>query len=346
MKMETNQNRNNRTLAIHHRKGSLSEHWVQYCEEKNIHYKIVNCYDSDIIAQLEDCYALMWHWHFGDYRAQNFARQLIASVHNKGLKVFPDYNTCWHYDDKVGQKYLLESIGAPIIPTYVFYDKRNALEWTKITSYPKVFKLRGGAGSSNVKLVKSKAAAVSYIKRAFRGGFRSSGKLSNFRQRIWRVRRDRDIHSLIHLLKGIVRIIIPGNNPGLLPVQKGYVYFQDYIPDMNYDIRVVIIHDKAFAMKRWNRKNDFRASGSGIKSYKPQDIDTRFIEAAFNLNKRLNAQSIAFDFALENDEIKVIEISYAFVTRIFPGYWDTDLQWNAGEINIAHLIIDNLLNEK
>src|SRR5690606_41519867 len=60
-----------------------------------------------------------------------FARQLIASLEEMGIHVFPDLNTCWHYDDKVGQKYLLEAIGAPLVPTHIFYDRAAALAWAE-----------------------------------------------------------------------------------------------------------------------------------------------------------------------------------------------------------------------
>lgn len=42
-------------IAIHHSKGSFSERWITYCQKKGIDYKIVNCYESDIINQLKDC---------------------------------------------------------------------------------------------------------------------------------------------------------------------------------------------------------------------------------------------------------------------------------------------------
>ena len=102
-------------IAIHEYAGSFSDRWIKYCDEKKVPYKLVNCYDSDIVSQLEDCQALMWHWNQNDYKAALFARQLTISLEKKGIKVFPDVNTAWHHDDKVGQKYLLEAIGAPLV---------------------------------------------------------------------------------------------------------------------------------------------------------------------------------------------------------------------------------------
>ncbi|MDZ7775701.1 MAG: hypothetical protein U5L09_08955 [Bacteroidales bacterium] len=95
----------------------------------------------------------------------------MFSVQQSGKKAFPDFNTSWHFDDKVGQKYLLESIGAPIVPSYVFYSKKEALDWAHNTTFPKVFKLRGGAGSSNVKLIEKRKQAVKVINKAFGKGF-------------------------------------------------------------------------------------------------------------------------------------------------------------------------------
>lgn len=46
-------------IAIHQIKGSFSDRWIEYCNQNNVQFKIVNCYDSDIIEQLKDCDALM-----------------------------------------------------------------------------------------------------------------------------------------------------------------------------------------------------------------------------------------------------------------------------------------------
>ena len=37
-------------------------------------------------------------------------------------------------------------------------------------------------------------------------------------------------------------------------------------------VRVIVINDKAFAIKRMVRKNDFRASGSGIIEYDKENL--------------------------------------------------------------------------
>ena len=112
-------------LAIHHSKDSFSERWIPYCDEKGIAYKLVNCYANDIVQQLKDCDALLWHHHQGNPRDIIFAKPLLFSLEQSGMKVFPDFNTNWHFDDKLGQKYLFESVNAPLIKSYVFYSKEE-----------------------------------------------------------------------------------------------------------------------------------------------------------------------------------------------------------------------------
>ena len=77
-------------LAIHNRLGSFSDRWIKYCSEHKIDYKIVNCYDSNIIRQFENVDGLLWHWAHFDYKAQIVARQIIASIESMGIKVFPN----------------------------------------------------------------------------------------------------------------------------------------------------------------------------------------------------------------------------------------------------------------
>ena len=299
-------------IAIHDHAGSFSDRWIKYCDENQVPYKLVNCYDSDIVAQLDDCKGLMWHWNQNDYKAALFARQLTISLEKKGIKVFPDVNTAWHYDDKVGQKYLLEAIGAPLVKSYVFYSRQEALDWLDKTTFPKVFKLRGGAGSVNVSLAKTKKKAKRLIKKAFGKGFSHINRFSRLKDRFWVLKRDKNLKAMRGVLAGFARIFIPTEVERFSHNEKGYIYFQDFIPENEYDTRLIVIGNRCFGVRRYCRKGDFRASGSGISSYEPELIDKKCIQSAFDIAKKLKVQSVAFDFIWDNQKPKIVEISYCF----------------------------------
>lgn len=331
-------------IAIHHRENSFSERWISYCEANNIEYIIVNAFDNNIIQQLKGCDILMWHHHHGHFKDVLTAKRILFSLEQSGMKVFPDRNTGWHFDDKVAQKYLLESIEAPIVPSHVFYDKKDAMNWAKKVSYPKVFKLKGGAGSSNVKLVKNENEALKIITKAFGRGFKQFDSLESLYERINKYKRQQA--SLGDVLKGVARLFISPNFSKLQGYEKGYVYFQDFIPNNSFDIRVIVIGDKAFAIKRTVRPNDFRASGSGIIDYDKSGIDLRCLKISFDINSKIGAQCLAYDFIfdLDNNPL-IVEISYGFNIDGYkdcPGFWDRDLNWNQCKFDPYGWMIEQL----
>jgi hypothetical protein len=335
-------------IAIHHNIHSASERWIEYCEQNKIPFKLVDCTSSDIIGQLKDCDGLMWHWGQTDYKSQLFARQLTYSLEKMGKKVYPNSASCWHFDDKVGQKYLLQSLNIPLVPSHVFYTKKEAIEWLKVATFPKVFKLRGGAGSTNVSLVRNRQQAIKKVNTAFGKGFPAISRWNVVKEKSRKLRLKKDMKSLSGLYKSIIRLILPAREKTLLSREKGYVYFQDFIPNNNYDTRLIVIGNKCFGTRRFVRKNDFRASGSGSVDDSPENINIDIVRKAFQISKLLNSQTLAFDFLEEKGNIKVIEISYGFPvipSDGLPGYWDNELKWHEGLFKSQYWMVENFIKE-
>lgn len=332
-------------IGIHHREGSFSERWIEYCEKNSIDYKIVNAFDDDIVNQLLDCNIFMWHHHHANFKDVMVAKKVLFALEYTGIKVFPDFKTGWHFDDKVAQKYLLESIDAPLISSYIFYDKKQALEWVETTKFPKVFKLKGGAGSSNVKLIHSQNEAKKLINIAFGKGFSQFDRIANLQEKIRRFKEGRE--GFKGVLKGIVRLIIPTQFSKYQPPEKGYIYFQDFIPNLDSDIRIQVVGNKACGLKRFVRENDFRASGSGnFVEFNDQNIDKKILKIAFEIKDKLHSQCLTLDFIYKNNEPLIVELSYGFPIKFYDncmGYWDENLVWHEGKFNPQDWIIENLL---
>ena len=330
-------------IAIHSNKGlykrkydhpNFEERWIKYCNENGIEYKIVNAYDTDIVKQLDDCSAFMWNFTQNKIEDQLFAKQLLFSLNAKGMKTFPVVEDSWHFDDKLGQKYLLESLNVPFVRTNAFYSKEVALQWLENETFPKVGKLRGGAGSAQVFLLKNKSQAVRIIKKAFGKGISMHNRFSVFKEkmRLFKIGR-----GYINILKAIYFLIFQSEYSKIHGREKGYVYFQDFIPNNDFDIRIVVVDSKAYAIKRFVRENDFRASGSGNITYKREDFDERCVKIAFDVSKKLKSKSLNYDFIFdENNNPLIVELSYTNKASGYDkceGYWDEDLNWNEGCFN-------------
>lgn len=334
-------------IAIHDRPGSFSDGWIAYCQAHGIPFRRVDCLSSEILGDLADCDALLWHWRHSDQAAQLFARQLALALAKTGIRMFPNAATAWHYDDKVGQKYLFEAIGAPLVPTQVFYDQAAALAWVETAAFPLVFKLRCGAGAANVRLVSSRAAATRLVHQAFGRGFpiRDDWALmrDDWRELRWMWSRKQLSRLTKHFIHGLGQHLFLG---GLR--ERGYVYFQKFLPGNEADYRVVVIGKRAFGMRRLVREGDFRASGSGLKTADPGAVPPECVKLAFRCNAALGCQSVAFDFLKDaTGNFLVSEISYAFtsVRGLFPGYWDDALVWHPGDFDLTHFMIEDLIAE-
>ena len=331
-------------IAIHHRPDSYSEQWIEYCQQHNIQYKIVDAYANDILEQVADCDAFMWNFNNNIYKDHLLAKQLIYTIQQMGKTVYPDYDTCWHYDDKVGQKYLLKSINAPLVPTYIFFRREEAYNWIKQTKFPKVFKLRSGASSKNVMLIKNARQAYKITSKAFCRGFQKNNHLRRIADR-W-IQYKKGFCTFKWFIKGIFSIT--PYKERFNKEEIGYVYFQDFVPNNNCDIRIFIIGNRAVFAKRMNMKNDFRASGSHNAVFDKEQMDIEFIKYGFNISKSLKMQSVAFDFLQDTDGNPILaEISYYCGNNDYSpngGYWTDDMQWNeCKNINIGNWIIEDVI---
>lgn len=320
--------------------------WLECCRDRDIPHALVDCYDSGVIDRLKEFDGLLWHFHFERATDLFMARHVLQAAEEMGVAVFPNSATCWHYDDKVAQKYLLESLKAPLVPTYVFYEKAKALAWLKQASYPLVWKLRGGAGSSNVRLVKNYAAARRLSGRAFGRG--TSPVPGYFRDTATKVRKARSWAGLWGKVQRMPsRIQEQWRLAREAQREKGYVLFQEFIPDNSCDTRVAVVGERAWGFTRRVRKNDFRASGSGSIDYDPDRVNPECVQIAFRLAQALGAQSMAFDFLAHPERgPQIVEVSYGYLGHAVhraPGYWEPDLTWREGHYWPQDAVLDDLL---
>lgn len=321
------------TLAIHPDKvvqpngvrQSYSDRWLELAEDAGIRTRIVDAYKPDIFAQLAGCDGFMWR--FG-YRAPErpFARRLLQSVeHAMGIPVFPSWKSAWHFEDKLSQHYLLQAAGIPMPRTWIFWKKEAALEFVRSTTYPKVIKLATGFRSGNVRLLRSAGEGVYWVNRLFGAGVWSFGPIAQGSR----------VRELLRRTKSMTRTIT-GTQSLQDELQRGYLYVQEFLPGNDFDTRVTVIGNRAFAYRRLNRPGDFRASGSGRPDWDVSKIDLDTVRLAFRVANRLGTQSIAIDGMRRGDDRVLGEISYTYVSwmvRDCPGHWVLHGDPDSGPLN-------------
>jgi glutathione synthase/RimK-type ligase-like ATP-grasp enzyme len=317
---------------------SYSAKWIEFLEARGVEVRLLDLLAPDALDQARGCSGVMWRWTHCPQDKQSSPRILYVIETSLGIPVFPDAATSWHYDEKVAQLYLLQSLGAPMPETWVFWDKERADQWARTAPYPVVFKLGVGAGSANVVRVNSRQEALELIRRSFeRGVFPYT--MNEFRSPSGMPRSKNDLRAMWARAKDAARYLWRAEFPALHPTfwkpERGYAYFQEFLPENDFDTRITVIGDRAFGFRRMNRPGDFRASGSGDFDVTPERIAKRCVEIAFETSQRGGFQSMAYDFLFKNDQPTVCEISYTFAdwaVHECPGHWRRDLRWIEGQM--------------
>lgn len=334
-------------VGIHNRYSNKKhddiEIYKKILEYNNIQYIELNVSDQDFwhnVAQI-DHFIYKWSNAANDHQ---IAHAILPVLENHfKIKCFPNQATSWHYDDKIKQYYLLNAYGYPTAESYIFWHKSKAKNWIKNSEYPLVHKTAGGSGATSVSLVKNYLQAKRIVNKAFRKGINQNPnffraiKIYNYNlNRLYRKYAIQFRNFIFH------EDITP-----FWRKHKNYVLFQKYYPKNAYDTRVQITGNRGYAFIRYNRENDFRASGSNNWSIDKSKIDMKMVEIAFEISKNLGFQSMAYDFIYDEKRNPiVVEISYCYgdYPEFSTGFWDDKLNWHSGRYWPQYLELIDLLN--
>lgn len=312
--------------------------WVNFCKENGIEVDMLDLLQTDAIAVLKDYDVLLWH--FGNYRYHEMleARSILYSAKKMGMDVFPDFSEAWHFDDKVAEMYVLQAINAPIPKSQVFYDLgllKKAIADGQIL-FPIVAKLRTGSGSHNVKLIKTKSQLLQYARRMFGRGFNPAP--SFVYKTSSNIRSSRDWATFKAKAKRIPEFLRTLAGAKKFPREKGYVYLQEFIPNDNFDMKVIVLGDKCTGFYRPVRSHDFRASGGGQFVDDPSIFTEQIVCSAFTAADALGMRCVGFDYVIDTrtGEGKIIEMSYGCGHDVMGsgGYFDRNYQWHNTPISI------------
>lgn len=323
-------NSNNRLCAF-------SEKYREILMKNNIPFVLIDPNSDSLLDEIKECSHLLFRHSQGDTDKMIYETIFNIAQNIYHIKCWPNYETFWPYEDKIKEYYLLKSHNFPIIDSHIFWNYDHADAFLKKSQFPVVAKLSKGASSSNVVIVNSVLEGKKIINQVFKKGVKSRG-----------LKNKSNLSSLSKLgLKKYSKAILKSSllKVGLLEnkadypewqIQKDAILFQKYLPNNYFDTRVTVIGNRAIAYRRFVRKKDFRASGSGNFDADPDKIDKRCLEIALSISKKLNFNTMAYDFIYDEDKKPYInEISYCFVDWMVescPGFWDENLVWH----NIQH----------
>lgn len=255
--------------------------------------------------------------------SQLYKEKILFIEHYLKKIVFPNYKTVWHYESKIAQSYLFKHFRIKTPLTFVSFNSCDTFNFLKSASLPLVLKESHGAGGSKVRLIKYRSQAQKISNDRFSSQLWSQFKLLS--------KKTKYLSLLFHSwFWQKLLVVATGKSP------FNSIYFQEYVPDNARDLRVTVIGGNyAYAFWRHNRKNDFRASGSGIIDY-ISEIPAAPILFCIEKSKEFGFDSMAYDLIYKNSEFVIVEMSCVYSDRALynaKGYWQAEsdvLKWIPG----------------
>lgn len=188
-----------------------------------------------------------------------------------GKMTLPSSESLWIDEDKLRGQYVFEINNLPMIKTFSSHSKEEVMQYIENCEYPIISKDKICACGNGVYMIEDKQQAKSVCSEIFSSGLKTN-------------------ESYI--------------------LQKDYVYFQEYVPNYGFDLRIIIIGDYYFGYYRYPKEGGYKASGSGIVEKKelPKEAMLLAKKARECLPK---SNSLAVDFIRDkrDDNYYIIETS-------------------------------------
>lgn len=248
-------------------------YWTKYerfLRNNQFSFEYYDIHQSDWLATSKQFDVIIWATEGAAPEIEEQKRKTFLLEKFCGKVCFPSFETLMWSEDKIYQYEWLQMFNFPVIETFISHSASETLAKIQQLDYPLISKVPVGAGSLGVELVKNSRQAETLTKEAF--------------SRVGR--------------------------PVYWPYfrQKDYVYFQKFMPNAGYDLRVIAVGDKVFGYYRDVPQGEFRASGMGLvrKGTLPKDA----VQLAMQVIKKLDLVIAAVDMLRDSaGKLHIIEMS-------------------------------------
>lgn len=244
--------------------------YERFLKNNNIDYEYYNPLKSNWLEESKRFDLIIWYTH-SDPCTQEIAESKIYILEKLGIKCYPSFDEIWSYEHKIRANYLYELYNLPTIPTFITHSEKEAINYLNNTSFPLISKISTGSASKGVEKINNIQQGLQVVMQSFS----DTGKPTYFKYQN----------------------------------QKNYVYFQDFIEDADYDLRIICINNEFFGYYRYPNEGDFRASGAG--NYEKKEIPAEALDLAHEVRIKFGATSLATDlvFSKRLNKFLIIESS-------------------------------------
>ena len=260
---------------------------------------------------------------------KSFIEDIIFHLEEQEYKVIPAFRFLKAHNNKVAMELLrsrCQNNDINSLQSQVFGSLNDLTKSMIKFAYPVVVKKAAGAMGRGVFLAKNEEELKKFAKKA-------SGSFC-----------------LKHDVKEILRKMKYRNKYFPESFYRNKFILQNYIPDMKNDWKVLVYWNKTYVLFRGNRKNDFRASGSGNFEFKKK-LPEGLLDYALSVRNYFNVPHISLDIGFDGKRFHLFEFQFLnFGTTTLekaPHYYEKIAgTWRlvTGESDLEEIYVDSIVN--
>ena len=217
------------------------------------------------------------------YYYKSYIEDIIYYLELSNAKLIPPFKYLKANNNKIFMELLRQQFSTEVcnIKSKVFGCYEEVEKMSNNLSFPLVYKQSAGAMSKGVGLIASMDELEHKLKKVSR--------TSNLLKELWEYGRSIKYKGYIRESKYRNKFII-----------------QDYLAGLDGDYKVLVFSNKYYILKRNTRKDDFRASGSGIRNF-VKEFPQGLLEYANLCINTLKVPQVSLDIAYNGKSFFLIE---------------------------------------
>lgn len=222
---------------------------------------------------------------------KNFMEDVLLHLKVQGAKLLPDFQYFRAHDNKVMMeilRYSFKTADLKSIKSQVWASMEEMLEQGQF-HYPVVIKKANGAGGEGVFLAYNKKELVKYAEKVSR---LTDKKMFEYL-------------SMVNIKQKLIR-----QSP--VKIHNTKFITQNYIKNLKGDYKVLVFGENYFVLHRLNRKNDFRASGSGNFEREEQEAVIPILDYARLCKTEIKSPWLSLDICKDEEKCYLIEFQCIF----------------------------------
>lgn len=254
--------------------------YERFLKTNNIPYKEYDISRSDFIEKSKQFDLIAWRVETSYSKQWEAIDKTDLLEKYLGKTLLQSSESLWLDEDKVRLDYFYKIHDLPHIKTFISQSRDEVMDFIETCDYPIISKDKVCSCGKGVYMIKNKLQAYDFCEEVFTTGLETN--------------------------ESYVK-------------QKDYVYFQEFVPNHGFDLRIIMVGEYFFGYFRYPKVGDYKASGSGIVDKKALPIDAMLL--AKQVRGVLPASNaLAVDFIKDSRDDKY----YIVETTVFVGVETTE----------------------